>query len=550
MPPRPSLFFAALLVLLVGTELPPAQGQPSAPSPESRRGIVWSPPTQSGEARSTLARIHAVGADAVRLTRLPPASVYEQADSLGLQLYVDLPVSSVPASALADSLGAAAKALDSLLVRAEAHASLWGIGLAQNVDTTVPSSCEVLSEWTGRVHQADTSLTTYYTTAFTTGADTCADAVDWVLVDVRGRTAPIERWRSWRAATRNVAIGALGTWTTPGSPAGLRVPHSPERQARYLEETLSVLLSDSPSAPSVFVYRWRDAAASPLPSRRYGLHASQDSTRPAARVVEGMYTGNQHTFAFPSGSAPSQTPWGLILLGWGLVALFGGLYARHPFVRRTVARYFGAHGFYQDAVREGRDLAPVTNSILLGAVGVALGILATCIFRGAAIRPITGHVLAAVPEGLRPPLRNAVTHPEAAGALLAGIVLWGVLFWTVVLTWVAQQHTSFSAAQGLVLVTWPCWIVLPGLPLILVATSHFPFSSVLFPVLTGGSVLALLYYTTRVLLDYRAVTGLSGMSVAPLISLSPPILFGAASILVVWSYNVPLRFLWRLVTLT
>ena len=517
-----------------------------APADSTRRGIVWAPPASSDAALDALQRIAQTGADAVRLLHPPADTILSRADTLGLALFVDLPVAHVPASALADSLRAAEQTLNRLHRQTNRHESLQAVGLAHHTDTTIPAACDILAEWSEQVHAAST-LDTYYVTPFAPSADRCANATDRVLIDLRGRRAPLAQWRDWEAAHPGTGIGALGMWTRPDAAPGLRVPHSPEQQARYLERTLT-----HQSTPSiVFVDRWQDAASPLLPSRRYGLHAATGQPRPAARVVRGLYSGTQQVFAFPNGNAPANTPYGLLLLSWMLVAVLGGLYAGRPFVRLTLSRYFRAHGFYRDAIREGRDLEVGATSVFLSIVTVALGIMGVCATRSAADAPLTETVLAAVPEGLRGLLAFGVEQPEAAGLLFGGAVLWFLLLWTTALVVTARRAGSFSLSQGLMLITWPCWLVVPALPLALIATIEPPVPlPVLSAVLLLASGGAVAYFTVRVLLDYQAVTGLSWGLVAPLAALSPPVLgLGIAGALVLL-YDVPLRFLWHLAVLT
>jgi hypothetical protein len=545
--------FALLSLFPMG---PPAHATSSvtaqAPADSARRGIVWAPPTAPDEALADLQRIAQAGADAVRLLRPPPDTVLAHADTLGLSLYVDLPVAHVPASALADSLRAAEPALDRLTRLAARHEALQFIGLAHHADTTVPTACETLSRWSERI-ATESGLGTYYVTPFQRAADRCGGAVDQVLLDLHGQPTPHEQWQAWAAnAPPETGIGALGTWTDPAAAPGLHSPHSAERQARYLENALPPLLETAPSAPSVvFVYRWRDADR-PVPSvRRYGLHTSSGTARPAARVVNGLFTGTQRVFAFPSGTPAATAPHGLLLLSWLLLAVLGGLYAGRPFVRQTVNRYFRSHGFYRDAIREGRDVEVGTTAVVLSTVTVALGLMGVSAAQSAAAAPSTEHLLAAVPDALRSMLILGIEHPAGTGVAVGGAVLWLLLFWTTALVVVARRQGPFSLPQGLMLVTWPCWPILPALPLALVAHDQPPVGMpVLSALLLLAGLGAMAYFTIRVLLDYRSVTDLSWAVVAPLALLSPPvlILLGTGA-LGAW-LHVPVRFLWRLATLT
>jgi len=515
-------------------------------------GIVWTPPSNPDSALDGLHRIHTTGADAVRLTRPPVDAVLAQADSLGLRLFVDLPVSFVSASALPDSLTAASTALDRLVEQSREYTSLHAIGLARIVDTTVPSSCQALANRAERIRRNNPELTTYYVTPFSPRADRCAHAVDEVLIDVRGAVRPIDRSRAWHDAVSTASLGALGTWMHPEASSGLDVPHSAERQARYLEQSLSQLLeTERPSPDAVFVFRWHDRTTPSVPSRRYGLYAADGSPRPSFRVVHGFYTGTQRVFAFPSGSASASGPYGLVLVGWGLVALLGVLYARRSFVRQTFTRYFASHGFYRDSVRQGRDLEPVTNAVLLVTVAAAAATIGICAGRALGTFPATAWFLSTLPPALATPLEAGIENPINIGIAVGGTVISLVLLWSGLLVGMARTTSNLSVAQGLTLITWPCWPVLPVVPIVLTSVQEPFISPVLLVFFVAGScVLLLFHHSARVLLDYQAVTGVSWPVVVPLAGLSPAALVGAGFGLVLTHYDVPLVFLWRLMTYT
>jgi len=493
-----------------------------------------------------------MGATAARLTRLPPSdTLFSRADSLGLALYVDLPVSYASADALGDSLRAAQPQLERLRREAERHASIRAIGLAHGANTTRAPACSVLADWTARVDGWSSAPATYYVTPFTATADRCGDAVDRVLLDTRGRDAPLAALDRWRTAGSAPGLGALGTWVRPAAESGLRVPHSPERQARHLERALATLLDSTRTSPPVFVHRWRDRAASPLPTRRYGLRTYENGRRPAARVVKGFYRDTQRVFAFPNGTAPSRTPLGPLLLTWTIVALLGGLYARNPFVRQTVGRYFAAPGFYRDAVREGREVGLPENLLLLGAVGGALGIIGTLAARMAAVQPVTGPVVEALPTDVAAPLAGALSQPAVAGGIVGGLTVALLGGWALLLVAVARLDGPFTVAQGLMLVTWPCWPAVLGMVVALVAATDPPVSpGSLGLVLLVGGLLTTLVATARVLHDFRRVSKMDVPWIAALTLPSPLVVLGGLVTVATLEYDLPLRLLWHLLTRT
>ena len=551
------LLTGVLVFVLVSA---PLLGRASTPSvdesPSTRppgQGVVWAPPSHPGPALRTLDAMHARGVTAIRLESLPPAdTVWARADALDLRLFVDLPTSAVSGADLETALRNARPALQKIQQLARTHPSIRAVGLGPGVDTSVRAACAPLQTWTQRVHNRSPRLHTYYVTPFTAAHDQCREAVDLLLLDTRGRDDPIERWHRWESTDATVGIGALGTWTTPDAPAGLNVPHSPQRQARHLERALSSLTDpNTVKAPPVFIYRWQDEASAFPPGRRYGLHNRAGNARPAAEVVRGFYTGQQRVFAFSSGTAPSTAPVVAILLSWVLVALLGGLYARNPFVRQTVSRYFAAHGFYRDAVQKGRDVGPIENLVLLGGVGIALGIIGALTAQISAPQPEMTLLLDALPPQVQTMIAPGLTHPTLTGLVVGGLTVVLMLVWNALLVLTAQFEGTFSMAQGLMLITWPCWPALLGMLIALVAAIRPPVpTGLLGLLLLLGGIGTILAVTIRVLRDYWAVSGVSWPWVLLLLLPSPLIVTLVGLILLVTAYDLPVSLLWHLVTRT
>jgi hypothetical protein len=491
--------------------------------------------------------MHEVGVRALRLSKAPTnAPLLARADSLGLQLFVDLPVAYVSAPTLGDSLNTIRPLLNRLQQLALRHESIRYVGLAQGANTTNPATCETLQEWTRQIHE-ESSLRTYYVTPFAASADRCTDATDLTLLDTRGHQRPVAHWQKWTDDQRPVGFGALGTWVTPHAGAGLLVPHSADQQARYLERALTAVADSLASSPPIFVHRWQDQEPPLLNTRRYGLHTASGSPRPAASVLEGVYTGSQRVFAFPSGTAPSAAPHAFVVLGWGLLGLLGGLYARNPYVRETAIRYFAAHGFYRDALQEGRDMNPTVNVLLLLTVGVSVGMIATLCAHLITTQPSTVFVLEALPPSLRQPIASGLAQPLLSGAILGGVTFLLLSAWMIVLSLAAGPQTAFSVSQSLMLVVWPCWPALGGMLLALVAATTPPAPPDLLGLaLLLGGIGTLLAVNIRILRDYRAVTQVSAAKTMALLIPSPLLLIVSAMAAIVLSYDLPLPLLWQL----
>jgi hypothetical protein len=188
-----------------------------------------------------------MGIEAVRTGIVRDSLLLVYADTLGIQFFQELPVAHAPAGALVDTLSYMEAVLDSMFVRAAGHPSARHFGLARYADTSTPEACPYFEALAGRVRQqAGPESRVYYAGAFIEN-DQCAGAVDFVLLDVRNVPSAVGRLRQWTGATP-VGVAALGSWVDDGS-LGLRTPHSPASQARYLEQQLTRLLAPDGPAP-------------------------------------------------------------------------------------------------------------------------------------------------------------------------------------------------------------------------------------------------------------------------------------------------------------
>ena len=338
-----------------------------------------------------------------------------------------------------------------------------------------------------------------------------------------------------------MGVGAIGTWVDPEAARGLEVPHSVDRQARFLETHLPPLLR---TAPVVLVSRWRDAR--PLQPRRFGLHDAEGAMRPALRVVRGLYTGRQTTFALPTGEAPSTSSH-LVLMGWGVLVGMMLLYAQFPTVQRTAQRYFRAHVFYRDTVREGRDVLPGFSAALVAQALCTLGMTVYVVGQQAAAVPRSTWMLELTSGGVGDALATWLGAPwTAAGSVVALTATAGGV-WIVLLSGIAQRYGRFSLGQALMLVAWPCWGALIGLLVVLILPTMATASWVIPSVLTG-TVAASVAITFRIVRDYAAVTKVPPLVAGALALVSPlgGLMIGGSVVL--WCADLPLALLWDVLT--
>jgi hypothetical protein len=388
-------------------------------------------------------------------------------------------------------------------------------------------------------------------------------------------------------------IGALGTWVDP-SDDGLRAPHSPASQARYFEEQLPLLLRDSmraqaagsvlpstrtsadslPTPAVVFAYRWRDAPAGGDDARTdtaqtiapgtaqafaledpygrvYGLHDASGAARPAMTVVRGFYTGGQHVFAFDAGRAPPEKrlPW-LVLVGWGLVAALGAVYAGASRFRAMAQRYFSSHTFYRDAVREGRTgTLGVAGVVPLVVVGLCAGLVVTVFLLAVQETGPFVQMLRGASDETQGWVLTLLQRPWMAILAVTAFYVVCLGGWALLLSLATRGSYALDPSQTLMLVVWPRWPVLLLAVGAVVATT-LPLEGML-PVsglLVAAWVLVSVFAVGRTLYDLARMTDVS-LVWAPALALLNPILLAAVMVVfAVLSFLPEATFLWRLAT--
>ncbi|MEX0747040.1 MAG: hypothetical protein WD275_03500, partial [Rhodothermales bacterium] len=209
------------------------------------KGVVWQAPPSFDAAERDLMEMRESGVAAVRTGIIRNHRLLSLADTIGLTLYIDLPIVRMPASRLRDTLNYASALLDTVAGLAQIHSSIQAIGLARYADTSDSTSCAYFDALDRQANEImPVHVQTYYLTRFL-DEDRCSGDVDFVLADMRDMDNPVRRLRTSRKAGSTIGIGALGVWVRPDTVGGLDVPGSLESQARYLENALPILLSDT-----------------------------------------------------------------------------------------------------------------------------------------------------------------------------------------------------------------------------------------------------------------------------------------------------------------
>lgn len=539
-------------------------GAQAVAQPRPVQGIVWRAPASEALAAQDLMRLHRLGVQAIRTRPIRNERLLTLADTLGLQFYQDLPLEYLPAAALNDSLRAAAALLDDLLRRAAAHPSARHFGLARYADTSDPAACAYFEQLAQRVRtRGPAGSQVYYLSVFAE-ADQCAGAVDFVLLDARDQDDPkalLARWQARHPETP-VGLGALGRWVRADTLRGLRVSNSPEQQARYLEQHLEALLYDTTTAVpnAVFVYRWRDVDLSApslaygfeAPHRRpHGLFAADGTPRPALQVVQGFYTGRQRAFAFDAGPVERRSAYWFLLLGWGVAALIGLYYALSPRFRHMVPRYFQAHHFYQDAVREGRDVLFGASLVLLIALGTAAGMTLYLALEVGRHHEAFNVFFGWQPGWVQQLGLTLLGQPGGLIALVAGFYALAQVLWAGLLSALSRRRYMLAPGQSLMLVTWPRW------PLLLVLAAAMAVSTLpadraaqAVLVLLGAWLVISLYAHLRTIYDYTSVTRVPLYVPVILLFVNPFVLTLVVLAAVMLGARTETTFLWHLVTRT
>lgn len=527
-----------------------------------KKGIVWGRPAGVPHTESQLLAMKEAGVEAVRTGIIRDHGILTLADTLQIDLYVDLPFEYLPSARLADTLEYAAGVLDTLVGLAQIHSSIRNIGLARYADTSDSTACAYFNRLAADARRkAPAGTNVYFVTRFIDD-DVCADRVDFVLaevLDLDDPAAPLRRWSAARPSGPNIGVAATGTWLRADSLRGLNVRGSPERQARYFETHLPVLLSDTLSAepPVVFVYRWMDEARryegvadelERLFVERYGLHALDGTARPAMDVVAGVYTGRQTVFAFAQGDrVPERAPW-TTLLGWGVMVMIGIFYATSPRFRHMVPRYFQAHFFFREAVREGRDVLLGASTVLLVSLAAAAGLITYVVLDAVRRMDVFSMAFRWLPETTQGAFVSLFSRPLVLILLAGCLYVIGLLGWTIVLSLLSRRRYRVAPSQALMLVVWPRW----PLMLVMIAAmviAAIPGSNLQATIAMAGAWLLLsLGAAVRTLLDLVAIARIPPYLLLPAVLLHPGILVLGAIVIALIPAGPELAYLWHAIT--
>jgi len=524
-------------------------------SQEKNIGVVWESPESSILAVSDLESIRASGITYVRTGAIVSQAILDMADSLGLTLYRELPIFHLPARQLLDSTAYAVNLLEELLEAGRNHPSAGPIGLAVNSDVSDPTACTFFQDVQRQIPK-DTPQQFYYVGSFVED-DACSETVDFVLLDVLDEPTPVRYLEDWVSIrSTRVGLANVGWMVDPTKNQGLGSSNSSEEQARSLENTM-VALADHDGSTIVFIYRWKDqipGSSEPRRlkepyNRRYGLHTSDRIPRASKDVLSTYLQTGQNVFAFPPvQSSRFDFPW-FVLLGWLLITLVAVLYASSPRFRTMLPRYFMAHGFYRNAVREAREVLPIVSTALLTITGIAVGMIGTQVFLAihdtSPFKYLLGHQSAQVQS-----IANAMHEGPLLSVILIGsIALLAMSIWMGLWMIIASRRAPLLPSQALMLGVWPRWQLLLLLPMAMAIHSlsqetMLSWMAVLIPLWIGTA----LWGSVRTAFDLYKVTNCGLVPAVIVWSLNPVwlSLVGITVWFIVQSDHT--QYLWHLAT--
>jgi len=514
------------------------------------KGIVWEIPDDLEVAERDLREMHLAGVEAVRTGIVSSEALLLLADSLGIQFYQELPIEHLPARLLLDTLDYATGQLDEMLIRSNLHSSARHFGLARTSDTTDSLACIYFNHLVSHVRQYGPAGSQVYYLSVFPEHEQCAGYVDFVLINALDSADPFQLLTRWNShQDTNVGFGALGTWIRPDTLRGLNVPHSWEHQARYLEDRLKQILTGQEVTPltAVFVYRWRDIQEpfvqrineAHLPfSKKYGLHTMSGGKRLSFDVLKGFYSGTQYAFAFEGGRKMADSKRLPILLGWLIFAALGVYYTLSLRFRNMIPRYFRAHQFYKNAVREGRNILLGTNTVILLSSGLGWGTLVYICIDTLQYHEAFVVLMRWLSEGQQHIVLTLIGRPWLLIVLLSSIYASNTVLWILLLSMISRRGRSLSSIQTLMLVVWPKWLLLVCILASMVVSTVNPLARIhlVFGVFIVW-ILCSFYAHLRTLIDFRTITNV------PLYGLLVPAVVRPSHFLFLILITLAIRFL-------
>lgn len=440
---------------------------------------MWNPPARFEKARQDLFEMKRIGVEAIRTPLIKDERLYQLSDSLGLILFQDLPFEYLSSAELIAAIDEGTSTLESALSIAFRYSSARYFGLTSFSNTSVEASCRFLEELVDFAETRYGNRYRFYYSTYFIEQEMCSSTVDVVLLDVLNDSNLPEKEVRWANSHPNSPMGLanLGTWIRATPPnqtidTGYLHDQSPEFQARFLENTLNEVLikNTGPSTDIVFVYRWRDKRLSypssahnlSQPYRHpYGLQTSNNQARHSYDVLEGIYKGNQQVFAFQAGEPRAHQRQWITLCIWLNLLILSFAYAYFPRFRLMARRYFTAHGFFREAIREGRELLIGPNILIFVVISSAFGLCSIVILDIFRKTDAFSLLLRWVPESVSFTAVVLLAQPLLLFVVVSGTYGLLLSFWTSALSAISTRSKwTLLPGQAFMLVLWSQWPLL------------------------------------------------------------------------------------------
>lgn len=495
-----------LLLMLAAVRLPYAYGQ---------LGVVWHAPDAERYAVSDLVEMRMLGLRNVRTGPITAPGLLAAADSMGIVLYRGIGLERLSPRTWADTLTAALRMVDAL---AASPYPGW-IGLGSWTATNLEATCEHIDVLARRVRAAGHRA--YYVTPFT-GQDRCAGVVDAVLVDALGRADPEALLTAYREQHPGVVTGLAS--------------------AAFSERMLARSRNDM-----VFLHRWRDQPMLDPWMKLHGLYDAEGNPRPVVQMLLAAHRTGQPIFAREPEVEAQRVPWS-VLIGWLLITFMAMLYATSPRFRQMIPRYFLAHGFYRNAVREAREVLPLTSTALVSLIGLSTGLVAAVVLHGLHDRPIGWYVYDFLPDGAAAGASAVMNAPFVLVILLGSLILLSMALWMSMWIVLSGRRHPLLASQALMLAVWPRWQAFALVPVAMVLGAS---SSAGTGVLIGTGLLlavALVWSAVRTAGDMSRVSRIGRPVAGLMVLLSPDVLLVMAAVVLAAAYSAQARMIWDLLS--
>jgi len=502
-----------------------------APRAYGQLGVVWEAPDSKRTAVSDLVEMRMLGLRAVRTGFVTDPAILAAADSMGMMLYRDIGMERLSPRQWADTLLAAAARVDALA--ASPHAG-W-IGLGSWTATNLPATCSHLAALARRVRAAGHKA--YYVTPFTT-QDRCRNEVDAVLIDGLGRADPGQLLDAFSEANDERGEGVVGL-ASAGLEAGAAMKH---HGAAFTERMLARSRDHV-----ILLHRWRDQVGVDPWMMAFGLYDAAGNPRSVVDRLRSAHVTGQPIFAYGPPVQAARVSWSVVV-GWLLIIFLALLYASSPRFQQMIPRYFLAHGFYRNAVREAREVLPLTSTALISLIGLSTGLVAAVVLNGLHDRPIGRYAYGMLPEAVSGAASALMGAPFVLAVLLGSVFLLSMAAWMSLWVVLSGRQHPLLASQALMLAVWPRWQAVAFIPVAMVLGAQDAVGTRVLVVIGVLFTATLIWSAIRTASDMSRVSRVPRLLAALLVLFNPEVFLVLTGMVVALANSGHARMVWDLLS--